>query len=213
MAEETGTISLIGKWVLAEACRQARTWRDRFPALGHFTVSVNLSAKEFLEPDIVWRIASVLRETNLPAEMLCIEVTESILLGDAPGARKLFHELKSLGIEIAIDDFGTGYSSLNYLCRLPADVLKVDRSFVTDVDRDQRQASIVRAVVDVARALDMTVVAEGVERSEQADVLAAMGCATAQGYYFAEPLEAHVLEAWLLTGALGTDRATVRGSA
>ena len=207
MAEETGTILLIGQWVLTEACRQARGWRDRFPALGAFTVSVNLSAKEFLEPEVVWRVASVLRDTGLAASMLRIEVTESILLGDTPAAQKLLHELKALGVEIAIDDFGTGYSSLNYLRRLPANVLKVDRSFVTDVDRDQRQASIVRAVVDVARALDMTVVAEGIERSEQAEVLAEIGCSTAQGYYFAEPLAADALESWLREGSLGRGRA------
>ena len=207
MAEETGTILLIGQWVLTEACRQARGWRDRFPALGAFTVSVNLSAKEFLEPEVVWRVASVLRDTGLAASMLRIEVTESILLGDTPAAQKLFHELKALGVEIAIDDFGTGYSSLNYLRRLPANVLKVDRSFVTDVDRDQRQASIVRAVVDVARALDMTVVAEGIERAEQAEILAEIGCSTAQGYYFAEPLAADALESWLREGSLGRGRA------
>lgn len=211
MAEETGAISLIGQWVLSEACRQARLWRDRFPALGHFTIGVNLSAKEFLEPEIVWRVATALRESGLEASMLRIEVTESILLGDTPSARKLFHELKALGVEIAIDDFGTGYSSLNYLCRLPADVLKVDRSFVTDVDRDDRQASIVRAVVDVARALDMIVVAEGVERSEQADVLTTIGCATAQGYYFAHPLTTDAVECWLRDGV--GDRVRALGSA
>ncbi|MDA0365020.1 MAG: EAL domain-containing protein [Chloroflexi bacterium] len=197
LAEETGEIIRIGQWVLEEACRQAQAWRLALPALGHFTVAVNLSAPEFLEPDLVWRVAKTLRDTGLDASMLRIEITETVVMRDTHIARKVFFELKGLGVEIAIDDFGTGYSSLNYLRRLPADVLKVDRSFVIDVDRDEREASIVRAVVHVANALNMHIVAEGIERLEQSLVLAELGCQTAQGYYFSRPQSAELIEAFV----------------
>ena len=194
LAEETGEIIRIGHWVLQEACRQAQAWRRTLPELGRFTVAVNLSAKEFLEPDLVWRVAQTLRDTGLDAAMLRIEITETVVMRDTHVARKVFFELKGLGVEIAIDDFGTGYSSLNYLRRLPADVLKVDRSFVTEVDHDEREAAIVRAVVHVAQALDMHVVAEGIERLEQSVVLAEIGCETAQGYYFSRPQDVATIE-------------------
>ncbi|MEX2228032.1 MAG: EAL domain-containing protein [Dehalococcoidia bacterium] len=194
LAEETGEIIRIGHWVLLEACRQAQAWRLTLPELGRFTVAVNLSAKEFLEPDLVWRVAQTLRDTGLDASMLRIEITETVVMRDTHVARKVFFELKGLGVEIAIDDFGTGYSSLNYLRRLPADVLKVDRSFVTEVDHDEREAAIVRAVVHVAQALDMHVVAEGIERLEQSVVLAEIGCETAQGYYFSRPQDVATIE-------------------
>jgi diguanylate cyclase (GGDEF)-like protein len=194
LAEDSGEIIPIGQWVLAEACRQTRAWQSRLAELGHFTMAVNLSAKEFMEPDLTWRVAKTLRETGLRPDMLRIEITESVLMRDIALARKVFFELKGLGVEIAIDDFGTGYSSLNYLRRLPADVLKVDRSFVTDVDHDEREASIVRAVVNVARALDLTVVAEGIERPEQVQILSDIGCATAQGFLFSRPQPADLIE-------------------
>lgn len=197
LAEETGEIIRIGQWVLEEACRQAQAWRLMLPELGHFTVAVNLSAPEFLEPDLVGRVAKTLRDSGLDASMLRIEITETVVMRDTQIARKVFFELKGLGVEIAIDDFGTGYSSLNYLRRLPADVLKVDRSFVIDVDHDEREAAIVRAVVHVANALDMHVVAEGIERLEQSVVLTELGCQTAQGYYFSRPQSPDLIEVFV----------------
>jgi EAL domain-containing protein (putative c-di-GMP-specific phosphodiesterase class I) len=193
LAEETGEIVAIGQWVLAEACRQTRAWQSSLPQLGRFTMAVNLSAKEFMEPDLTWRVAKTLRNAGVRPDMLRIEITESVLMRDVALARKVFFELKGLGVEIAIDDFGTGYSSLNYLRRLPTDVLKVDRSFVTDVDHDEREASIVRAVVNVAKALDLKVVAEGIERPEQVQILADIGCSTAQGFYFSRPQPAELM--------------------
>ncbi len=195
LAEETGEIISIGKWVLREACRQAAEWRDSLFIDRPFTMAVNLSANEFLEPGLAWEVLRVLRETGLDPASLRIEITESVLLDDSAVTNDIFLELKRIGVELAIDDFGTGYSSLSYLRQLPADVLKIDRSFVSDVDHDEREASIVRAVVRVAEALGMRVVAEGIEREEQARFLAGIGCESGQGYHFARPAEADVTAA------------------
>ncbi|MDA0353202.1 MAG: EAL domain-containing protein [Chloroflexi bacterium] len=192
LAEETGEIISIGKWVLHEACRQAAEWRDSLFHGQPFTMAVNLSANEFLEPGLAWEVLRVLRETGLEPRALRIEITESVLLDDSAVTNDIFLELKRIGVELAIDDFGTGYSSLSYLRQLPADVLKIDRSFVSDVDHDDREASIVRAVVRVAEALGMRVVADGIEREEQAHFLAQIGCESGQGYYFARPAEAAI---------------------
>ena len=197
LAEETGEIISIGKWVLREACRQAALWRDSLFFDRPFTMAVNLSANEFLEPGLAWEVLRVLRETGLDPSALRIEITESVLLDDSAVTGEIFLELKRIGVELAIDDFGTGYSSLSYLRQLPADVLKIDRSFVSDVDHDEREASIVRAVVRVAEALGMRVVAEGIEREEQARFLAGIGCESGQGYYFARPEEADVTAAFV----------------
>ncbi len=192
LAEETGEIISIGKWVLREACRQAALWRDSLLFDRRFTMAVNLSANEFLEPGLAWEVLRILRETGLDPSALRIEITESVLLDDSAVTSEIFFELKRIGVELAIDDFGTGYSSLSYLRQLPADVLKIDRSFVSNVDHDDREASIVRAVVRVAEALGMRVVAEGIEREEQARFLAGIGCESGQGYHFARPADAEV---------------------
>jgi diguanylate cyclase (GGDEF)-like protein len=198
LAEETGEMVSIGNWVLREACRQAAEWRETVMAGRRFTMAVNVSANEFLEPGLAWEVLRVLRETDLDPTMLRIEITESILLDDSSIATEILLELKRIGVELAIDDFGTGYSSLSYLRRLPADILKIDRSFVADVDQDEREAAIVEAVVRVAGALGMRIVAEGIERIEQAHFLAEMGCQTGQGYHFARPAEALVTEATII---------------
>lgn len=192
LAEETGEIISIGKWVLREACRQAALWRDSLLFDRRFTMAVNLSANEFLEPGLAWEVLRILRETGLDPSALRIEITDSVLLDDSAVTSEIFFELKRIGVELAIDDFGTGYSSLSYLRQLPADVLKIDRSFVSNVDHDDREASIVRAVVRVAEALGMRVVAEGIEREEQARFLAGIGCESGQGYHFARPADAEV---------------------
>jgi len=195
LAEETGEIISIGKWVLREACRQAAEWRTTLFPDRPFTMAINLSANEFLEPGLAWEVLRVLRETGLEPGSLRIEITESVLLDDSTVTSEIFMELKRIGVELAIDDFGTGYSSLSYLRQLPADVLKIDRSFVADVDRDEREASIVRAVVRVAEALGMRVVAEGIEREEQAQFLADIGCESGQGFHFAKGQDAEATAA------------------
>ena len=194
LAEETGEIVGIGKkWVRAAACRQAAEWKALLPPGALFTMSINLSANEFMESGLVWEVLRTLRETGLDASSLRMEITESVLLHDAPFINEVFLDLKQLGVKLAIDDFGTGYSSLSYLLKLPADVLKIDRSFVADVDTDQRKAAVVQAVVAVAEALGMRVIAEGIERSEQLDYLTAIGCDSGQGFFFSRPVAADVI--------------------
>ena len=196
LAEENGTITELGRWVLDEACRQAAIWQDSLFAGRHFTMGVNLSAPEFFEPDLIERVTAALETTGLDPAALRIEITESVLLGDSSVADHIFHDLKALGLELAIDDFGTGYSSFGYLRRLPADILKVDRSFVSAIDRDEREISIVRAVVAVADALGMGVTVEGIEREEQAAIMIDMGATHAQGYLFSPPRDAASAEAY-----------------
>ncbi len=193
VAEETGLIVPIGRFVLREACRQVVEWKDASPGgfpSGGLAVGVNLSAKQFQQKDLVHDVSRVLEETGLPPGDLILEVSESVAMNDAPLTEKVMRELKSLGVRLSIDDFGTGYSSLSYLKRFPADYLKIDRSFVDGLGRDPEEAAIVSAMVNLSHDLDLKVVAEGIETTEQLDVLREMGCELGQGYHFSEPLDA-----------------------
>jgi EAL domain-containing protein (putative c-di-GMP-specific phosphodiesterase class I) len=184
VAEDTGLIIPIGHWVVKEACRQAKLWQVAgYPPV---TMSVNISVVEFRQQDLVERIQKVLDETGLAAEWLELEVTESIVADDIERITKVLDELKVLGIRVAIDDFGTGYSSLSYLTRLPFDKLKIDQSFVRNTDR--QNWAIVRAVVQLARSLELKIVAEGIETVESMQQLRDLGCHIGQGYYFSRPV-------------------------
>lgn len=196
LAEENGTITELGRWVLEESTRQAAVWQRELFEGRHFTIGVNLAAQEFFEPDLVDRVREAIARHGLNPATLRIEITESVLLGDTSVADNIFHDLKELGVELAIDDFGTGYSSFGYLRRLPADIIKVDRSFISSIDRDEREISIVRAVVAVADALGMGVTVEGIEREEQAAIMIEMGATHAQGYLFSPPRPAAEAEAY-----------------
>ena len=191
VAEESGFIVALGDWVLAQAVRQAALWRSKGLAM---KVAVNVSALQFQQPDFVDRVGHVLARTNLPGELLELELTESILLRDADEALQRLHALSHLGIRLSIDDFGTGYSSLAYLKRFPLHKLKIDRSFVRNLPADDSDAAIVRAVIQLARALNLRVNAEGVETEEQRRFLAAEGCDELQGFLFAPGLDAFSLE-------------------
>ncbi len=188
LAEETEVIVEIGRLVLEEACRQVREWQTSDPEGKPLTLSVNLSARQFRQPDLARRVSEVLHETGLPASSLRLEITESAAMDDVDSALEILQQLKSLGVKTAIDDFGTGYSSLSYLGRLPVDTLKIDRSFVGRLGKDPESPAIVSTTVNLGRTLNLEVVAEGVETFEQLALLEELGCDLAQGYYFTRPL-------------------------
>jgi diguanylate cyclase (GGDEF)-like protein/PAS domain S-box-containing protein len=186
LAEETGLIDAIGRWALREACLTRQSWRQNQP----LSVNVNLSSRQLSQPDLVGSVAEVLRETGLAPEHLTLEITETAVMQSPESAVGLLRGLKELGARVCIDDFGTGYSSLNYLLRLPADVLKIDRSFVSALGRDERNDKILAAIVSLGGSLGLAVVAEGVETEEQRSRLEALGCPYAQGYLFSRPVDA-----------------------
>jgi diguanylate cyclase (GGDEF)-like protein/PAS domain S-box-containing protein len=201
VAEETGVIIGIGRWVLREACRQMQAWREAVPDGGEpVSVSVNLSPRQFGDPTLVDAVAEALCATRLPASGLRLEITESILMDHAEASVRLLSRLKDLGIQVEVDDFGTGYSSLGYLHRFPIDALKVDRSFVSRVEVDAENREIVRTIVTLARNLGMAVVAEGVETEGQRAFLKSLGCDAMQGYLFAGPLDPADAELLLRSG-------------
>ena len=188
VAEETGLIVPLGEWVLQHACRQARTWGDRFPA-GLGAVCVNLSARQVTDPDLVKRVQQALSSSGLPGQRLVLEITESAIMETAEEAVAGIAELKKLGVRLHLDDFGTGYSSLSYLHRFPIDALKIDRSFVSTMGESDEARAIVRSILGLARSLRMDVIAEGVENEEQVSLLLGLGCEHAQGLYFAGALD------------------------
>ncbi len=196
MAEETGLIVPLGEWGMAEACRQLVHWRATGnEEMRNARMSVNLSARQFEQPDLVRRVEQVLGQTGLPADSLRLEVTESTLIADPGAAQKTMQELEALGVGLHMDDFGTGYSSLEYLQRFPFDTLKIDRTSVRGVVHDHESRTIVGAILELARSFGMDVVAEGIEDAEQLEKLKAMGCPCGQGYYFAKPMEAGAVDA------------------
>lgn len=188
LAEGTGMISRLGAQVLERACTQAAAWRDQTGT--PFSVSVNLSARQFAEKNLVSQIADVLHRTRIAPSQLCLEITETTALQDSDRSIGLLRELKELGIRVALDDFGTAYSSLNYLRRLPVDVVKLDRSFVQDLTVSSIGAAIVGSIINLAGTIGLSVVAEGVETEEEFDRLAEMGCPFIQGNWFAAPMPA-----------------------
>ena len=200
LAEETGAIVRLGAWVLDEACRQAKEWKERYGSYP-FTVAVNLSPRQLLEADIVDIVRDTLARTGLPAGDLVLELTEGVMVEDTQVIIDRLHGLKALGVLLAIDDFGTGYSSLSYLRRLPFDILKIDRMFVEGIGLDPTESAFATAIVKLAQTLRLEMVAEGVEHVEQAILLRDLGCEMAQGYHFAKAMDANALGA--LLGASG----------
>ncbi|MFT3803904.1 MAG: EAL domain-containing protein [Burkholderiaceae bacterium] len=195
IAEDSGQIVPIGDWVLRTACAQARIWRDA--GLPPTPVAVNLSARQFLQQDVVSWVTDTLRDTGLPPELLELELTESLIAQDVEKVIATFRRLRDVGVKLSIDDFGTGYSSLGYLKRLPADTLKIDQSFVRDMLTDPEDATIVRAVISLAHNLEFKVIAEGVETEQHCRFLRQNHCDEIQGYCFSEPVPAEEFEAML----------------
>ena len=188
LAEETGEISEIGGWVLEQACHDARGWQ-RLSGSG-VVISVNVSARQLQQPDFVRAVAAALRASGLAPGLLQLEITESLLVEHGQLTHQRLDELKRLGVRLAIDDFGTGYSSLSYLTHLPVDVLKLDRSFVSALGRDDRADSIVRAIMLLADGLRIDVAAEGIETEQQQDLLRSFGYSRGQGFLYAQPMPA-----------------------
>ncbi len=198
LAEETGLIVPLGEWGLAEACRQLVQWRGSgTDLLQKARISVNLSARQLDQPDLVPHVQQILASTGLPAACLRLEVTESSLISDAPAAQRNMLALEQLGVGLHMDDFGTGYSSLDYLQRFPFDTLKIDRSFIQGIAYDRNSRLIVDSILDLARSFGMDVVAEGIEDAEQLEELKTMGCPCGQGYYFARPMDPAAIDAFL----------------
>jgi diguanylate cyclase (GGDEF)-like protein/PAS domain S-box-containing protein len=196
IAEDCGLIIQIGRWVLREACRQARAWQDA--GLPPLPVAVNVSAVEFRDKRFVEGVRTILSETGLEARYLQLELTEGVLMEDAESTASVLQELKMMGVHLAVDDFGTGYSSLSYLRQFPIDVMKIDQSFVRQITADPEDASIVSAIIHMGKSLKHLVVAEGVETREQRAYLQTQRCTEGQGYLFSRPLGAaqfaHLLE-------------------
>jgi diguanylate cyclase (GGDEF)-like protein/PAS domain S-box-containing protein len=194
VAEETGTIISLDRWVLREACRQTKVWQERFPGL---TVSVNLSPKQFLLTDLVTVIKQVLRETGLDVGCLKLEITENVLMSNIETVQQTLSHIKALGIELYLDDFGTGYSSLSYLHRFPIDALKIDRSFVCRIGANGENSEIARAIVNLAHSMGLMVIAEGIETKEQLQELRSLSCKFGQGNMFSMPVDASEAESLL----------------
>ena len=189
VAEETGVIVALGLWVLRTACRQFTSWLERHPLDDSFSISVNLSSKQLQQVDFVEQLEAILRETRMSPSRLKLEVTETVLMNDPDFSTEVVRRLDKLGVQIQIDDFGTGYSSLSYLNRLRVDTLKIDRSFIKSLGEPGERATIVQAIIRLARDLGIHVIAEGVETSEQLDSLRTLECEHGQGFLFSQPVD------------------------
>jgi EAL domain-containing protein (putative c-di-GMP-specific phosphodiesterase class I) len=204
LAEETGMIVQIGEWVLRESCEQMDRWQLIFPTDPPTFMCVNLSVKQFSQQDLIEKVATILKETNLPPSSLKLEITESAVMENVETATKMLNQLRQLGVQLAMDDFGTGYSSLSNLHRFPINTLKIDRSFITRMVENNENAEIVRTISGLAQNLGMDVVAEGVETKEQLEILRALGCKYGQGYFFSKPLDAQSAEVFICENYLPT---------
>jgi EAL domain-containing protein (putative c-di-GMP-specific phosphodiesterase class I) len=200
IAERTGAIVPLGEWLLREACRRLREWLDRHPAARQCYLNVNISGKQFMQPDFLATFRRAVEDSNLPGSLLRVELTESVLIENVDHMADTLSGIKEMGVRIAIDDFGTGYSSLSYLHRFPIDVIKIDRSFVVRMGSREKR-DLVAIIVSIAHGMSMTVVAEGVETEEQLATLREYGCEYGQGFLLSEPLTPEAAEEMILKAA------------
>jgi diguanylate cyclase (GGDEF)-like protein/PAS domain S-box-containing protein len=205
LAEDTGLIVPLGRWVLRQACREGAAWKRAHPSAGPLKLSVNLSVRQFQEADLVQQVADTLAVTGFAATDLVLEITESAFLNDSAATIATLDGLKALGVLIAIDDFGTGYSSLSYLRRFPIDILKIDRSFIDGIDRGVEDAALARAIVQIGENLNLRIVAEGIETPEQLGEVRRLGCHEGQGFYLSVPLDASELQEMVSDAPCATD--------
>jgi EAL domain-containing protein (putative c-di-GMP-specific phosphodiesterase class I) len=197
LAEETGLIQLIDRWVLREACFQLSAWQELFSPEIPLTMSVNLSSVQLAQLGLIERLDQIIKETGIQGHNLKLEITESAIMENATTGTVMLKQLKALGVQLSIDDFGTGYSSLARLHQLPIDTLKIDRSFVSQMGDDSESLEIVRTIITLAHSLEMDVIAEGVETTEEWQQLRSLNCEYAQGYFFSKPVACQAAEALL----------------
>jgi diguanylate cyclase (GGDEF)-like protein/PAS domain S-box-containing protein len=200
VAEQTGLIVALNRWLLREICQQARVWHARYPSDPPLAVTANITSKELLQEDLVNSIRHTLQQTAMNPHHLQLEIRETVAMADAENATQVLAQLKGLGVRLSIDDFGTGYSSLSRLQALPLDTLKIDRSFISDMHDDPDKREIVRIIVMLGQQLGMKVVAEGTETAEQVKYLKDLGCDYAQGYFFSRPVDARAFDELLAVG-------------
>jgi diguanylate cyclase (GGDEF)-like protein len=193
LAEQSGQIIEIGRWVLEHACADATRWKERHHGQAP-AIAVNVSAHQLMTPDFVAMVTTILEETDTDPSLLTLEITEGVLVRDTRRALQVLTELKELGLLLALDDFGTGYSSLSYLKRFPVDIVKIDQSFITDLIRDKSSYAIVSKTIELAHLLDLAVICEGVETVEQHRAVASLGSDFCQGYFFARPMDADKID-------------------
>lgn len=208
VAEQTGLIVPLGRWILEEACRQAREWQDAYQYPQPLSITVNISGRQFHEGDLLETVRQALASSRLPAQTLVLEITESTMLSNTDATIKKLNELKAVGIRFAIDDFGTGYSSLSYLQRFPVDILKIDKSFIDKIALDKEGAAVANAIITMSETLNLKTIAEGIESLGQKAVLQNLGCELGQGYHFAKPLRTADMDEFLRSMCF--DQETVR---
>jgi len=188
VAESTGLIVEIGEWVLRESCAHLKSWMEQYPQFNDICINVNLSGKQFMQPNFLALLKSILQETKLPPPALHLEITETVLLDNQQIVTDLFDEIHNLGVQLEIDDFGSGYSSIGYLQRFPVDTIKIDRLFIQELEKSAKGSRLVQSMVKMAEDLDMKIIAEGIETNSQLNALEKMACQYGQGYYFYHPL-------------------------
>jgi len=203
VAEQSGLITPLGRWVLREACRQATKWPLSNPSI---SLSVNVSTTQFQQPGLVEDVANALWDSGLDPSILTLEITESVLVHDTDAVIEKLHRLKDFGVKVAIDDFGTGYSSLGYLKRFPIDILKIDKSFIDGVGNGAEEAAIAQAIIKLGESLGLEVVAEGIELPEQIDALQLLRCERGQGFFFSAPVDAETMGGLLANGSFPVGR-------
>jgi EAL domain-containing protein (putative c-di-GMP-specific phosphodiesterase class I) len=196
LAEEMGLIVELGRWVLRESCQHAARLRETGEADADFTIAVNLSVKQLQHPNVIADVRAALEDSGIDPRMLVLEITETVMMADYELASRRLHQLKDLGVRIAMDDFGTGYSSLSYLSRFPVDILKMDRSFLS-ANASPQTANLAAAIVALGESLELEVIAEGIELSDQYQALRTLGCDLGQGFFIARPMDIAATREWL----------------
>ena len=213
LAEETWLIVGVDRWVLQQACREVSAWHARFPAEEPLRLNVNVSARQLALPGLPSEIAAALARNGLAARHLTVEITESVMMSNTAATIETLRELNALGTRVAIDDFGTSYSSLSYFQRFPVDIVKLAKPFVDAILSGTEKAALTRGIIELSHAMNLDVVAEGIEESEQRDALRALSCAYGQGYLSGRPLESDALEAALVRQAVWTPARSSSSSA